>query len=291
MTSGRMVILAGGISSRMKKPAEREGQLDARLVQDADEKAKSMIGVGKGYRPFLDYLLYNAREAGYDDVVMVINRQDNSIREYYGLQDRDNDFFGLRISYAIQEIPAGRTKPWGTADALQQALYFRPDWAGGRFTVANSDNLYSRQALELLRGSEFENAMIEYDRSALEFSEDRIRKFAVVVNDSDGNLQRIVEKPSPEQVDAARSPEGSVGVSMNVFMFCYDHIAPILPEVPPDPDRNEKELPAAVNMLVERRPGALHTYFLSEHVPDLTFKSDIDPVKKNIAEYYDDVEF
>jgi len=289
--SGRLVILAGGISSRMKKPAEQQERLENRLVRDADEKAKSMIGVGKGYRPFLDYLLYNAREAGYDDVVMVINRQDNSIREYYGLQDRDNDFYGLRISYAIQEIPTGRSKPLGTADALQQALEFRPDWAGGRFTVSNSDNLYSQKALKLLRGSEYENAMIEYDRSALEFSEDRIRKFAVVVNDSDGTLQRIVEKPSPEQVEAARSPEGKVGVSMNVFMFTHDQIAPLLPEVPLDPDRDEKELPTAVNLLVQRQSGAMHTYFLSEHVPDLTYKSDIGPVKKSIAEQYNDVEF
>ncbi len=72
MVGGRLVILAGGISSRMRKPAEPEVQVDQKLVDEADHKAKSMIGVGRNNRPFLDYLLYNSRQAGYADFLIVI---------------------------------------------------------------------------------------------------------------------------------------------------------------------------------------------------------------------------
>lgn len=60
MLNGRLAILAGGISSRMKKSVLPQLIDDKTLIRDADLKAKSMIGVGKDHRPFLDYFLYNA---------------------------------------------------------------------------------------------------------------------------------------------------------------------------------------------------------------------------------------
>jgi hypothetical protein len=65
IADGKLVILAGGISSRMKRKPVKTETLDPKLEADADLKSKSMIGVGEGYRPFLDYLLYNAKQAGY----------------------------------------------------------------------------------------------------------------------------------------------------------------------------------------------------------------------------------
>ena len=59
-----LVILAGGISSRMRKAATVPDGMDSGPLVDAGQKTKSMLGVGPGGRPFLDYLIYNAREAG-----------------------------------------------------------------------------------------------------------------------------------------------------------------------------------------------------------------------------------
>ncbi len=142
MQRGRLVTLAGGISSRMKKPSTDRVTVDEDLIKEANSKAKSMIGVGQNHRPFLDYLLYNAREAGYTDILVVIGEKDDSIRGYYGNKDQDNDFHGLKISYATQKIPPGKEKPIGTADALLQGLEAKKEWGGTRFTVCNSDNLY-----------------------------------------------------------------------------------------------------------------------------------------------------
>lgn len=288
---GRLVILAGGISSRMKKNSVVESQLDARLIEDANLKAKSMIGVGKNYRPFLDYLLYNAREAGYKDIVIVIGERDNSIRDYYGMKDSGNNFFGLKISYAIQPIPEGRTKPYGTADALLWALKARPDWEGGKFTVCNSDNLYSQRALKIMLDSGYPGALIDYNRDALEFNLDRIEKFAITIKNSKGFLIDIIEKPSAEIIQKILKKDGYLGVSMNIFSLNFDLIYPILENIEPNPERDEKELPEAVKILANKFENSVFAYPLSEHVPDLTSKEDIQQVKQYLEKHYFNVSF
>ncbi|UCH61821.1 MAG: NTP transferase domain-containing protein [Fidelibacterota bacterium] len=288
---GRLVILAGGIGSRMRKPPEKVIIDDCRLTKDADEKPKAMIGFGAIRRPFLDYLLYNAQEAGYRDIVIVIGDKDDQIRLYYGEKERNNDFHGLCISYALQAVPEGREKPLGTADALLQALVMREDWGDRKFTVCNSDNLYSTHALQLLLETPYDNAMIAYDRSALEFDEERIEKFAVIHKDDAGYLRRIIEKPSREEMHQARDPSGKLEVSMNVFSFYYPLILPVLQAVPLHSVRNEKELPIAVNMLATEYHGEVMNYPLSEHVPDLTSKDDILRVREEINRLYKDFRY
>ncbi|MGB9591281.1 MAG: sugar phosphate nucleotidyltransferase [Candidatus Kryptoniota bacterium] len=291
MRNGKLVILAGGISSRMKKSAAPGTIIDRALISDANEKAKSMIGVGKGHRPFLDYLLYNAREAGYRDVVIVISEKDESIREYYGSSDKSNNFYGLKISYSVQKIPAGREKPLGTADALHVALESMPEWKGERFTVCNSDNLYSQKALKLMLEHNYLNAMIDYDRNALEFDTGRIEKFAVTLKDEENFLLRIIEKPTGEEINQARTSDGTIGVSMNIFSLNRDMIYPFLESVPFHPVRDEKELPEAVNMMVAKYPKSLFCFPLSEHVPDLTAKEDIIPVQRYLENHFSGITF
>ena len=281
-----LVILAGGISSRMKRAASAPAELDPILKREAHEKSKSMIGVGEGHRPFLDYLLYNAREAGVTDVVIVIGERDNSIREYYGPADEGNDVAGLRVSYAVQKIPPGREKPFGTADALLQGLRGSPARRWSRFIVCNSDNLYSKRALALMRECADPGGMIDYDRSALVFSQDRIEQFAVTETSADGYLVRIVEKPSPDVIAKMQSMRGRVGVSMNIFCLSYEMIFPILERVLPDPVRQEKELPTAVQMMTRIHPRSVRAIPLAEHVPDLTNQSDIPRVQEYLRKAY-----
>jgi glucose-1-phosphate adenylyltransferase len=284
MSEPNLIILAGGISSRMKKSVNLA--LDRRLVQDADSKAKSMIGVGAGKRPFLDYLLMNTREAGYRDVLIVIGEGDASIRSYYGPEDRGNAFEDLSISYAVQPIPPGRTKPLGTADALMHGLLGRMDWAGQHFTVCNSDNLYSRRALTMMREVPSGCAMIDYDRDALKFPPERIERFAVVLKDDRGALMDIIEKPPADAIARARDSAGRIGISMNIWRFPYDRILPCVREVQPHPVRLEKELPDAVLSMVKRWPGSLSVLPLAEHVPDLTDRNDILDVQRFLAREY-----
>jgi glucose-1-phosphate adenylyltransferase len=280
-----LVILAGGVSSRMKKVAPVPEGMDAGLLNEAGEKSKSMLGVGPGGRPFLDYLIYNAREAGYADLVIVIGKNDGDIRARYGSAMQDNEFHGVRISYAVQVVPGGRTKPPGTADALLCALRVRTDWGGKKFTVCNSDNLYSQSALKQLLETGHPGALIDYDRDALRFAQSKIGQFAVLEKDSDGYLTGIIEKPSPEEIRRVRDASGRVGVSMNIFRFSYDSVIGFLEEVPLHPARQEKELPAAVALMVRRNPRSVMTIPVSEYVPDLTGRGDIGAVQEYLRDH------
>lgn len=72
-----LVILAGGIASRMRRSLEAAAAGEAASVAHL---SKGMIGVGGEGRPFLDYILRNAEEAALGDVVLVVNERDASIR-------------------------------------------------------------------------------------------------------------------------------------------------------------------------------------------------------------------
>lgn len=283
----RLVILAGGISSRMKKPAEKV-ILDSTTISDADQKSKSMIRVGTDDRPFLDYLLYNVSKTAIKDVVILIGEKDDSIKEYYGVGE-NNQFLGLTISYAVQPIPKGREKPLGTADALYHALVARPDWSGNSFYVCNSDNLYSIEAFNILINSEHKNALIDYDRDGLNFETKRIEGFAVTEKDEEGFLKNIIEKPDRETIERLSKQFGFVGVSMNIFKFDYDMILRVLEETPMNPIRKEKELPTSIMMLIQQKVGDVFTYYRKEHVPDLTSKDDIIPVREYLEKHFSSV--
>jgi glucose-1-phosphate adenylyltransferase len=285
----KLVILAGGISSRMRKPASASTDVDRQLMKEADNKAKSMIGVGGSARPFLDYLLFNAREEDYGDIVIVVGEQDDSIRAHYGRKDRGNAYHGLSISYAVQKIPAGRDKPLGTADALLCALRSRKDWKGSGFTVCNSDNLYSRPALRLMKDSPYPNALVDYDRSSLKFEQSRIEKFAVTRKDGDHFLVEIIEKPTAEQIESVRDSDGTIGVSMNIFRLDYDMILPYLESCPLNPVRHEKELPTAVINMIKDHPKTCYAYPLKEHIPDLTNRDDIGVVREYLEREFKDL--
>lgn len=281
-----LVILAGGISSRMKKQLSATSDVEPELIREAQQKPKSMITLGNNQLPLMDYLLYNAREAGYCEAVIVVSERDSVTRQYYGAPETTEGKWGVKISYAVQTIPAGRSKPLGTADALLRALVARQDWQGKKFTVCNSDNLYSQKSLRILLQSHHRCAMIDYDWDALGFEQTRIEQFSVIQKNPQGFLVDIIEKPSREQMQTATDIHGRVSVSMNIFRFSYDLIFPFLETAPLHPVRDEKELPQVVKMMASLDPHLIATIPLAEIVPDLTSQSDISRVREYLRREY-----
>lgn len=288
MREPSIVILAGGISSRMKRSAKSAVGIEDSLAKEAAQKPKSMISVGTERRPFLDYLLYNVQAGGYREVVLLIGQDDRAIREYYDGVKKPPVLSSLNITFVVQPIPAGRSKPLGTADALQRSLEARPDWKSKQLTVCNSDNLYSIETLKLLLASTDRNALIDYDFKGLRFPKERILQFAVLKKDSEGYLKDILEKPTEDQLQELGE---SWGVSMNIFRFTYDDILQYLDAVPLHPVRNEKELPGAVRMMVRTSPKAVKAYRRAEYVPDLTAAEDIPQVQQFIREQFPNIKF
>jgi glucose-1-phosphate adenylyltransferase len=186
----KLLIMAGGMSSRMKK-AEGTETLDATLVEQANTLPKGMIGVGKDGRPFMDYLIYNAHRAGYTEVLILKNPKDHVTKPYYDQLVAENKAWGITFRYATQQIAPDREKPAGTADAIQQALDQTPEWKGERFTVCNSDNLYSVKVLTLLKENPVPNAVVSYESIALGVEPERVKAFAVIKADEEGYLVEI----------------------------------------------------------------------------------------------------
>lgn len=280
-----LIILAGGMSSRMKQPAS-SNNISKEQEKEANQRSKSLISVGNEGRPLLDYLLYNAKKAGYQNIFIVINEQGKLFHDFYGHQKSGNLFNGLTISFAIQFIPKNRMKPFGTADAVYQTLEQYPKLKKEQFTVCNSDNLYSILALKSLRETQKSNAFISYNRDALNFSIHKILSFAIVNLNDKNYLQSIIEKPSLEEAEKYKDEDGKIRVSMNIFKLDGNKIYTYLKQCPVHPIRNEKELPTAILNMIHQSDTSLLGIPFSEHVPDLTAKDDIAIIKTFLEKQY-----
>ena len=83
-----LIILAGGASSRMKKSTSNE--ISNAMMQQANSRSKALILLND--RPMLDYVLYNAKQAGYKNIYIVIGKGGELFKKYYGTNDANNNF-------------------------------------------------------------------------------------------------------------------------------------------------------------------------------------------------------
>ncbi|WP_224489903.1 sugar phosphate nucleotidyltransferase [Robertkochia flava] len=280
-----LVILAGGASSRMKAAlSAAESDLTPEEMAQANQRSKGLIQLGKNQYPLLDYVLFNAKRAGYKNIVFLTGEDAAPFRSQYLKPDKR--YQGLNVFFAVQSVPEGRKKPLGTADALLQAIEQQAWLKDTRFVVCNSDNLYSIKSFSMLRNTQAPNAFISYDRDGLKFSRERINRFALVKTDTEGYLEDIIEKPSVQESEQYRDDAGKFRVSMNIFMFTGSQVLPFLQNCPLHPVREEKEIPTALLNMVKAHPRSVLGIPLTEHVPDLTSKSDIRILKQYLETHY-----
>ncbi|WP_240740189.1 sugar phosphate nucleotidyltransferase [Flagellimonas allohymeniacidonis] len=239
---------------------------------------KSLIPVGAVPKPFLYYLVRKAFSAGYSKLYLITGKENQAFQE---LESKGIFPEGMQICYAVQPIPKGRTKPLGTADALQECMEQFPELKEQMFTVCNGDNLYSEGALRDLRTHrDSPNALISYASSGLKFNAERVAKFAVMTISEHNFLKEIVEKPDLQNLSQYRDVSGELRVSMNIFSFSGEMIYPFLKSCPLDKARNEKELTKAVSNMIRAHPKSMLCMPRSEHIPDLTDAWDIPSFKK-----------
>ncbi|WP_224483849.1 sugar phosphate nucleotidyltransferase [Robertkochia aurantiaca] len=277
MSHDKLIILAGGASSRMKKSQARN--LSEQDEQAANTLSKGLIPLGGTGKPLLDFIIQHAIEAGYKTIYLVTGENDAAFRKLYGHSASFQGKEQPEVRFARQVVPPGRSKSMGTADALLQCMEQHQELQGATFTVCNSDNLYSVEVLKALKHDTHENALIAYDRAALRFDNQRIARFALMRFDELGFLTDIIEKPNPDSMDRYRDSEGVLRVSMNIFRFSGEQIWPFLKACPLHPVRDEKEIPTALLNLVAAKPGSVYGIPVSEHVPDLTSKEDLEQMR------------
>jgi UTP-glucose-1-phosphate uridylyltransferase len=129
MSSLALVVMAAGIGSRY-------GGL------------KQMEAFGPGGEVVLEYSVYDALKAGYDRIVFIIRRDfEDLFRERIG-KKVERTAETLYIAQSLDQIPpgfsvpTGRTKPWGTG----QAVLICRDAVRTPFSVINADDFYGAAA-------------------------------------------------------------------------------------------------------------------------------------------------
>lgn len=131
MGNATLVIMAAGIGSRF------------------GGGIKQLEPVGPNGEIIMDYSIYDALEAGFDKVVFVIRKDlEKDFKEIIGKRIEKQ----VETAYAFQELDdipeeykekfQGRTKPWGTG----QAILCCKDLVHEPFLVINADDYYGKQA-------------------------------------------------------------------------------------------------------------------------------------------------
>ncbi len=263
----KAMILARGLGTRMQKDVDGLA-LDDATARIADQGGKGMIPIG---RPFLDHTLQALMDAGLKDFCLIVPPGASAIRQYYeAVSGRLDDG---RISFAVQE------QPLGTAHAVLPGK----DWAAGEpFCVFNSDNYYYPTAVRALASANPPGS-IAFERDALiagsNIPAERITRFAAMDIDDEGNILRIIEKPeNPEQY----ARDGKLYVSMNCFLFT-EAIFTACASIDMNPQRNEYELPTAVQYSIDKLGQTYQAVRVAEGVLDLTGRADIEPVRRMLA--------
>lgn len=258
----KVVVLAAGLGTRMRR-SDAKGLSQAQK-QAADRGVKAMVPID---RPFLDYVLSTAADAGFSEVCLVIGPDHDELRDYYGQVERKR----LQFEFAVQ------SEPLGTANAVVAARQFVGD---SPFLTINSDNHYPQVALaamcELsgpgLPGFE-RDALIEQSN----IPPKRIERFAVIEADTEAKLRAIVEKPS---ADCIARLGNSVGVSMNCWRF-DQRIFEACDAIEPS-QRGELEITSAVQHAIDHLGVDFDVVSVRAPVLDLTSREDIDSVASHL---------
>jgi len=113
---------------------------------------KQLEPVGPNGEIIMDYSIYDAIAAGFDKIVVIIRKDlEKDFKEVIGNRIEKV----AKVEYVFQElddipegfsVPSGRTKPWGTG----QAVLCCKDLIKENFAVINADDYYGKEAFRLI---------------------------------------------------------------------------------------------------------------------------------------------
>jgi len=113
---------------------------------------KQIDPVGPNGETIIDYSIFDAQRAGFNKLVFVIRRDiEKQFREIVGSRFEDK----IAVEYVFQEldrlppgfsVPPGRTKPWGTGQAILMAA----DVIREPFAAINADDFYGAPSFQVL---------------------------------------------------------------------------------------------------------------------------------------------
>lgn len=292
MKKTSLVILAAGIGSRF------------------GGGIKQLAPVGPNGEIIMDYSIHDAIEAGFDKVVFIIRKDiEDDFRRIIG--DRIEKL--IPVEYAFQDIndlpegfsvPEGRTKPWGTGQAVLAAR----DVIDEPFVVINADDYYGKNGFvamhEALTGEEKESDKEQIYLAGFvlknTLSDNGGVTRGICSQDEEGCLTGIQETKNiirTESGAAAMTNDGLVDidpeslVSMNMWGLMPSFVDTLRSGFP-EFLRNVKEgdikaeylLPIIIDGMLKEEKAEVHVLRTEDKWFGVTYREDKDVVREAFAE-------
>ena len=246
-----LLIMAAGIGSRFGKGIK---QLEP--VDDAGHI-------------IMDYSIHDAIEAGFNHVVFIVRKDiEQEFKEVIGERIKAIcSAYDVTVDYAFQDIndipgtlPEGRTKPWGTG----QAVLVAKELLKTPFIVINADDYYGKEGFKavheyLVNGGKFCMAGFVLKNT---LSDNGGVTRGICKMDEQNNLTEVVEtKNIVKTADGAEADGKVIDVDSLVSMNMWGFSKSILDEI-------EKGFPAFLEKGLKENPMKCE-YYLPGVVSDL----------------------
>ena len=288
-----LIIMAAGIGSRF------------------GEGIKQLAQMGPNGEIIMDYSIHDAKEAGFNKVVFIIRKDIfKEFEEIIGNRIKEQ----IDVEYVFQElddlpegfeVPEGRTKPWGTG----QAVLCCKDVVKEPFVIINADDYYGKEAFVKLHdflvsgedlGREFTMGMGGFIlKNTLSDNGTVTRGVSVV--DENGLLSQVHEttgiemgedgqiKCDSEEVQKWISPEDIVSMNMwagypEFLDFLAEDFKDFLMNVEEGDLKSEYLLPNIVDKLLKEERANVKVLETQDRWFGVTYKEDKETVQEAFRE-------
>ncbi len=252
----------------------------------------------------MDYSVHDAIEAGFNHVIFIIRKD---IEEDFknAIGNRIADIcakYDVKVDYAFQdirdipgELPEGRTKPWGTGQAVLAAknLIDEP------FIVINADDYYGKEGFRAVH-----EYLVEGGKSCMAgfvlkntLSDNGAVTRGVCKMDAENNLTEVAEtKNIVKTADGAEADGQKLDVdslvSMNMWGLTPDFVETLdagfkeffEKEVPQNPLKSEYLIPIYIGELLAEGKMAVKVLRTNDTWYGMTYKEDVAAVRESFKE-------
>ena len=262
---------------------------------------KQLDPVGPSGQLIIDYSIFDARRAGFEKVIFIIRQEfEADFRKAIG--DRLSRLMEVEYAYqSLDDLPApytapeGRTKPFGTGQAVLSArnLIHRP------FAVINSDDYYGPEAFRVMYEylsthadtQQYQYCMVGYQVKNTVTENGSVSRGVCVVG-SDGMLESVTERTKIVQdkdgviryadgdgwVDLPGDTLVSMGIwglTASFMQEAQDRFSGFLAEsLPKDPMKCEYFLPTIISDLIGEGKAQVRMLHSTDKWYGVTYRED-----------------
>lgn len=252
----------------------------------------------------MDYSVHDAIEAGFNHVIFIIRKD---IEEDFknAIGNRIADIcakYDVKVDYAFQdikdipgELPEGRTKPWGTGQAVLAAK----DLIDAPFIVINADDYYGKEGFRAVH-----EYLVEGGKSCMAgfvlkntLSDNGAVTRGICKMDAENNLTEVAEtKNIVKTADGAEADGQKLDVdslvSMNMWGLTPDFVETLdagfreffEKEVPQNPLKSEYLIPIYIGELLAEGRMAVKVLRTNDTWYGMTYKEDVAAVRESFKE-------